>query len=184
MHIPFPLTYRHYQIRPILHSFGIPPSCIHMFSIAFQSTRLSTHQPSPTYLAPLHLPLSSCIFILCIADSTSSCPISSTSTSLLIASSGARGNLLLLKFPFSISLKYTAHYLNASLLSVISLSLLSLITAPLFTSLPSPVLSRALLNIIFSHLLIKLSVQSFLHTPPCSVHRLPDCLLLLAVHML
>ena len=62
-----------------------------------------------------------------------------------------RSRQLVYHFPFSSSLKYTAHtpILNTSLLSVINLLLLSLITAPIYTSLPSSVLSRAILNIIF-----------------------------------
>ena len=127
-------------IRPILHSFGILPSCIHTFrSLPVHLTPTSpaiSNISSRTSSAPVALTF----FILCIAVSTSSCRISSTSTSLLTELGSSRQLAAL--FPFSSSLKFAAHILNTSLLSVMSLPLLSLITAPLFTSLPSSVLSR------------------------------------------
>ena len=55
--------------RPILHSFGtaFPSSCIHVRAVAFLPTWLPPLQPSPLSLAALHLPLSPCLCILCIA---------------------------------------------------------------------------------------------------------------------
>ena len=70
-------------IKPILLSFGILPSCIHTFSSlpdhVTPTSPVISIISSRTSSAPVALPFS----ILCIAVSTSSCPLSSTSTSLL-----------------------------------------------------------------------------------------------------
>ena len=149
LHIPFPLPYRHYQVNPPLLRY---PSLLHTHIHTFSS--LPVHlTPTSSHLQHLQLhficPCRLAFFILCIAVSTSSCPMSSTSTSLRTELGSSRQ--LAAHFPFTSSLKYTAHIRNTSLLSVTKLPLLSLITAPLFTSLPSSVISRAIWNSNFCH---------------------------------
>ena len=101
-------------------------------------------------------------------------------------SSGARGSLLLLFR--SAALKYLAHILNASLMSVMSLPLLSSITVGGSTSLHVPSITSStpchLDYHLFATIFIKLSVQFFL--PPYSSMLCPlshGCLLLLAIHV-
>ena len=105
---------------------------------------------------------------MCIAVSTSSCHVSSTSTSLLTELGSSRQ--LAAPFRLSSSLKFAAHIPNTSFLWR---ACRCYIRSPHLSSRPS-ILSSIPCHLeyhIFATVFVKLSVQFLLHIPPCSVHR-------------
>ena len=157
-------------------SFGFPSA--YTRSVAFLSTWLPPLQPSPTSLAALHLPLSPCLFHLV------HCCFHFFLSYLLhfhLSPNRAR-ELEATCCSFSIQQllevcrPHHQHFLTFCDESpvVIFDHRTSLQIPSILSSIPCHLEYH-----LFATIFVKLSVQFFLHTPPCSVHRPPGCLILL-----